>query len=91
MNKPKKIPMRKCVVTQEQFPKKDLIRVVRTPEGNVIVDVSGKANGHGAYVSKSLKTIETAQKKKVLDKVLEEQVPESIYEELKKIIGENVE
>ena len=91
MNKPKKIPMRKCVVTQEQFPKKDLIRVVRTPEGNVIVDVSGKANGHGAYVSKSLKTIETAQKKKVLDKVLEVQVPESIYEELKKIIGENVE
>jgi len=91
MNKPKKIPMRKCVVTQEQFPKKELIRVVRTPEGNVIVDVSGKANGHGAYVSRSLKTIETAQKKKILDKVLEVQVPESIYEELKKIIGENVE
>lgn len=91
MNKPKKIPMRKCVVTQEQFPKKELIRVVRTPEGNVIVDVSGKANGHGAYVSRSLKTIEAAQKKKILDKVLEVQVPESIYEELKKIIGENVE
>ena len=91
MNKPKKIPMRKCVVTQEQFPKKELIRVVRTPEGNVIVDVSGKANGHGAYVSRSLKTIETAQKKKILVKVLEVQVPESIYEELKKIIGENVE
>ena len=91
MNKPKKIPMRKCVVTQEQFPKKELIRVVRTPEGNVIVDASGKANGHGAYISKNMKTVETAQKKKILDKVLEVQVPESIYDELRRIIGESIE
>ena len=91
MNKVKKIPMRKCVVTNEQFPKKELIRVVRTPEGDIIIDPIGKANGHGAYLSKSLKTIETAQKKKILDKVLETQVPDSIYDELRKIVGDAVE
>ena len=91
MNKPKKIPMRKCVVTQEQFPKKELIRIVRTPEGNVIVDKTGKANGHGAYISRSLNTLEIAKKKKILDKVLEVQIPDSIYEELKNIIGDNIE
>ena len=90
MNKPKKIPMRKCVVTNEQFPKKELIRIVRTPEGNVIVDISGKANGHGAYMQKSLKTVETAKKKKILDKVLETNVPDTIYDELKTIIGESI-
>lgn len=49
----KKIPMRKCVVTQERFPKKELIRVVRTPEGQVEIDLTGKRNGHGAYMQKS--------------------------------------
>ena len=46
----KKIPLRTCVVTKERCPKKELIRVVRTPEGNVIIDESGKANGRGAYL-----------------------------------------
>lgn len=90
MNKVKKIPMRRCVVTGEQFPKKELIRVVRTPEGDVIIDQVGKANGHGAYLSKSLKTIDAAQKKKILDKALEVEVPNEIYDELRKIIGESV-
>ena len=45
----RKIPMRKCVVTQERFPKKDLIRVVRTPEQTIEIDLTGKKNGHGAY------------------------------------------
>ena len=49
----RKIPMRKCVVTQERFPKKDLIRVVRTPEQTIEIDLTGKKNGHGAYISKS--------------------------------------
>ncbi len=90
MNKVKKIPMRRCVVTGEQFPKKELIRVVRTPEGDVIIDQVGKANGHGAYLSKSLKTVDAAQKKKILDKALEVEVPNEIYDELRKIIGESV-
>ena len=50
--KVRKIPMRTCVVTREKLPKAELIRVVRTPEGNVVIDESGKANGRGAYLKK---------------------------------------
>lgn len=84
----KKIPMRSCVVTKEKLPKKELIRVVRTPEGNVIVDESGKANGRGAYLKKSIETFEKAKNSKILDKKLEVEVPDSIYDELKTKVGE---
>ena len=84
----KKIPMRSCVVTGEKLPKKELIRVVRTPEGNVIVDKSGKANGRGAYLKKSIETFEKASKSKILNRKLEVEVPDSIYEELKSKVGE---
>ena len=83
----KKIPMRSCVVTGEKLPKKELIRVVRTPEGNVIVDESGKANGRGAYLKKSIETFEKAEKSKILNKKLEVEFPSSIYEELKNKVG----
>ena len=83
----KKIPMRSCVITGEKLPKKDLIRVVRTPEGDVIVDDSGKANGRGAYLKKDIETFEKAEKSKILNKRLEVEVPSSIYEELKSKIG----
>ncbi len=84
----KKIPMRSCVVTLEKLPKKELIRVVRTPEGNVIVDETGKANGRGAYLKKDLNTFNIAQKNKILNKKLEVEVPDSIYDELRKLVGE---
>lgn len=91
MNKPKKIPMRKCLVTNERFPKNDLFRVVRTPEGQVIIDLKGKANGRGAYLSKNLEAINLAEKKKVLDRELETNIEKSIYDELRKLIGESIE
>lgn len=78
----KKIPMRSCVITGEKLPKKELIRVVRTPEGNVIVDETGKANGRGAYLKKNLETFEKAKKTKVLNKKLEIEVPDTIYDQL---------
>ncbi len=78
----KKIPLRKCVATGEMLPKKDMIRVVRSKEGEVFVDLTGKKSGRGAYVSKSEDAIEMARKKKVLDKQLEVKVPGEIYEEL---------
>ena len=84
----KKIPMRTCVITGEKLPKNDLIRVVRTPEGNIIVDDSGKANGRGAYLKKDIETFEKAEKSKILNKRLEVEVPSSIYEELKSKVGE---
>ena len=84
----KKIPMRTCVITGEKLPKKDLIRVVRTPEGNIIVDETGKANGRGAYLKKDIETFEKAEKSQILNKRLEVEVPSSIYEELKSKVGE---
>ncbi len=78
--------MRKCVVTQERFPKKELIRVVRTPENEIVVDPTGKRNGHGAYVSRSLETIEKARKNKALARALEMEIPEEIYQELENMI-----
>ena len=55
--KVKKVPLRTCVVTKEKLEKKDLFRVLRTPEGNVIVDDTNKANGRGAYIKKDLDAI----------------------------------
>lgn len=86
--KQKKIPLRRCVATQEQFPKRELIRVVRTPEGNVVIDLVGKVNGRGAYLSRSVNSIEIARKKKILDRHLEVSVGEEIYTELLKIVSE---
>ena len=80
--KMKKIPMRTCVVTHEKFEKKDLLRVVRNNEGVVFVDDTHKANGRGAYLKKDASVIEKAKKSKVLDKVLEVQVEDKIYDEL---------
>ena len=86
MLKAKKVPLRKCIVTNEQFPKMEMFRIVRTPEGNVVVDLTGKVRGHGAYVSKNKSAIETARKKKIFDRHLEVQVPSEIYDELISII-----
>jgi predicted RNA-binding protein YlxR (DUF448 family) len=86
--KPRKIPMRKCVVTGERFEKKQLMRIVRTPEGVVIYDKTGKANGRGVYVSKNALVIEKAKKTNVLKKHLETEIPESIYEDLLKALND---
>ena len=81
----KKIPMRTCVITGEKLPKKELIRVVRTTDGNVVIDVSGKVNGRGAYLKRDIATFEKAQKSKILNKKLEVEIPDEIYEDLKKM------
>ena len=84
--KTKKIPMRSCVVTHEKLPKSELIRVVRTPEGNVVVDESGKANGRGAYLKRDLSVFEKAYNSHVLNKILEVEVPLSVFDELRKLV-----
>ena len=85
--KQRKIPMRTCVVTREKYPKNELIRVVRTPEGNVLVDASGKQNGKGAYLKLDETVINKARQSKILDRTLEVTVPDSIYEELLGLIN----
>ena len=86
--KVKKIPMRSCVVTREKCEKKDLIRIVRTPESEVKIDLTGKLNGRGAYIKRELSVIEKAKKSQALDRHLEVNVPDTIYEELKNIISD---
>ena len=80
--KVKKIPLRTCVVTREKLPKKELLRIVRTPEGKVIVDESGKMNGRGAQIKKDVTALEQAKKKKILERHLECIIEESVYEDI---------
>lgn len=80
--KTKKIPMRTCVITREKLEKKDLFRIVRTPDGNIIIDESLKANGRGAYLKKDVDVINQAKKSKMLERHLEMPIPEEIYIEL---------
>ena len=80
--KERKAVLRTCVVTKEVLEKKDLVRVVRTPELTVIVDTKGKANGRGAYLKLDKDVILKAKQTKALDKKLEVEVPDNIYDEL---------
>ena len=80
MSTNKKIPLRKCVATGEMLPKKAMIRVVRSKEGEVSVDATGKKSGRGAYVSKSEKAVELARKKNILERQLEAKIPNEVYE-----------
>lgn len=82
----KKIPLRKCIVTQERLPKKDLLRIVKNNEGLIFVDLSSKANGRGAYIKKDLEVLEIAIKKKSLNRALECEIPQEIYENIRKSI-----
>ena len=65
--KTKKIPLRTCVVTKESLPKQELLRIVRTPYGEVLPDETGKLNGRGAYIKKDIEVLEKARKSKILD------------------------
>ncbi len=80
--KKRKIPLRKCVVTNELKPKKEMIRIVRNKEGEVFVDPTGKKNGRGAYLTIDRKVIEKAASENILGKILNTEIDPSIYEQL---------
>ena len=82
----KKIPMRTCVVSREKLPKKELVRIVRNKEGEVFVDVTGKQNGRGVYLKKDLEVFKKACESKILNRCLECDVPNSIFEELENLL-----
>ena len=84
MVKPRKIPMRMCVGCREMKPKRELIRVVRPPEGAVMLDRSGKASGRGAYICPCAECLEKARKTKVLERTLETTIEPQLYEMLTK-------
>ena len=83
----KKVPQRRCVGCGESFPKSDLLRVVRTPEGEVVLDFTGKLNGRGAYVCKKAECFRTAGKKKRLSSNLSAEIPEEVLERLEREIA----
>lgn len=78
----KKIPMRQCLGCREMKPKKELIRVVRSPEGNISLDFKGKASGRGAYVCPNSQCLKKAIKAKALERAFSTQIPPEIYEAL---------
>lgn len=84
--KNRKFPMRSCIVTREKLPKQELLRIVRTTDNNVVVDISGKINGRGAYIKKDIDVLEKARKSKILERQLEVSISDSVYEEIRKII-----
>lgn len=84
--KVKKIPLRTCVITHEKYPKQELLRIVRTPEGDIKVDLTGKLNGHGAYIKKDKAVIEKAKKSKALDRYLETEICADVYDEMLKTL-----
>ncbi|HPE14585.1 MAG TPA: YlxR family protein [Bacilli bacterium] len=86
--KNKKIPMRSCVVTGEKLPKKDLLRIVRTPENEVIIDLLGKSNGRGAYLKKDIEVIKRAQKNKILERHLEVKISDDLYLQMIDMVGD---
>ncbi|MDP4162097.1 MAG: YlxR family protein [Bacillota bacterium] len=82
----KKVPMRKCVATGEMKPKKELVRIVRSKEGEVSVDLTGKKSGRGAYLSKDKEAVLLAKKKNTLSNHLQATIDDSVYEELLELI-----
>ncbi len=86
VNSRKKVPMRKCVATGEMRPKKELVRIVRSKEGLVSVDLTGKKSGRGAYLSKDKEAVLLAKKKNILGNQLDVAIEDSVYDELLDLI-----
>lgn len=80
----KKVPMRKCVGCGEMKEKKMLIRIIHTPEDTLALDSAGKKNGRGAYICPRQECLERAEKTKGIERSLKTNIPDSIYEQLKK-------
>jgi hypothetical protein len=79
----KKIPMRRCLGCMESFPKKELIRVVRKPDGEVSLDFRGKVSGRGAYVCRRVDCLKKAEKARRLSRALECEIPDDVMERLR--------
>lgn len=84
--KKRKIPLRTCVVTGEKLDKRDMLRIVRDKDLQVSVDLTGKKNGRGAYIKKDINVLEQAIKKKSLERKLECEISDEVYEEIRKVL-----
>lgn len=84
----KKIPMRKCVGCGEMKPKKELMRILKTENGEFVVDAAGKKNGRGAYLCRSLSCFQNAVKSRGLERSFKQDIPQEVYDRLEKEMGE---
>ena len=80
MQKPRKIPQRMCVGCREKRDKKDLLRVVRTPEGQLVLDATGKRSGRGAYVCHDVECLKKARKSRALERAFSTAIPPEVYD-----------
>lgn len=87
--KRKKIPMRKCNGCGEQKPKKELVRIVKSPDGEVSLDLTGKASGRGAYICNNADCLQKARKSHRIDKAFEIAIPDEVYEQMLTEISKN--
>lgn len=83
----KKVPLRTCAITHEKLPKSELLRIVRMPDGNVVVDTTGKVNGHGVYVKKDISIMDRMINSRNLERLLECPIPYTVYDEIKDILS----
>jgi len=89
--KTKKIPVRQCLGCNEHKPKAELIRVVRDPEGGISLDTRGKKSGRGAYICHNVKCLNKARKSKRIERALECEIPEEIYDAMEAQLAEECE
>lgn len=82
----KKVPLRKCVVSNEMFPKKELLRITKNKEGVVSVDTTGRAHGRGAYLKRDEQVLDKAIKNKALERALETKISDEVYEEIRQLL-----
>lgn len=85
----KKIPMRKCTGCNEMKPKKELVRVVRDPEGNLSLDLTGKKSGRGAYICRNLSCLQAARKNRGLERAFSCRIPAEVYDEMERELKED--
>lgn len=84
----KKIPLRKCIATNELLEKNQLLRIVKTPEGQIKIDPTGKLNGRGAYLKKTVEAVEIARQKNLLRRALGVDIDEQLYTDILNVITE---
>ncbi len=87
--KPRKIPMRQCMGCNEHKPKAELLRVVRTPEGEISLDFTGKKSGRGAYLCRDVKCLKKARKSHRIDRTLECDIPDAVYDAMEEEMAQN--
>ena len=89
--KPRKIPTRQCLGCNEHKPKKELLRVLRTPDGEIILDFTGKKSGRGAYICRDVKCLRRARKSRRIDKNLDCVIPDEIYDRMERELEDHAD